>query len=130
GTLCDPMEARAAGILGVPEGEKVEDARTIEPTGAHARALEHPGLGAEPPGSCRVAADEERLLAEAVAADEHATATRIVDGDRPHPVAAAEDRLPPLEVPAQQHLGVPGRGESVARSLKRRAKLEVVVDLP
>jgi hypothetical protein len=72
---------------------------------------------------------EERLLAEAVAREEEHAAARVPDGEGEHAAQALHHALAPVLPGAQQHLGVRGRREGVARSLELGAQLAEVVDL-
>src|SRR4030095_11500740 len=72
----------------------------------------------------------ERLLAEAITADEEPLAGTIIQGERPHPIQLLDKRIAPMHVPVQQHLGVAVvRLKHASRSLQFRPEFRVVIYL-
>src|SRR5262249_6881002 len=73
--------------------------------------------------------EEQRLLAEAVAREDHASLSRVPDREREHAAQAMDDLLAPLLIGAQQDLGVRIEREAVAEPDQLAPQLAEVVDL-
>src|SRR5439155_17408170 len=71
----------------------------------------------------------ERLLAEAVARQDQATAASVPQRQAEHPVEEIDEVEPVLLVEVRQHLGIAPGSEAVPPSFERGAKRSAVVDL-
>lgn len=71
----------------------------------------------------------ERLDAEGVACEKEAAVAAVVDDEGKHAAEAVGERIAPLFVAVNEHLGVAARAEHVSGGLKLGAQFAVVVDL-
>ena len=96
--------------------------------GVHAAAGQQRRQRRREPDPVAVLGHVQRLDAEPVAAEQHATAVALDDGEGEHPFEVADEIVAPAVVGLEQNLAVAVREESVAVALKLAAQLLVVVD--
>ena len=73
--------------------------------------------------------DVQRLLAGAVARQEHRRVAQVVEGHGEHAVQPGEHVVSPLPVRGEDHFGIAAGAEGVSQRFELRAEVEEVVDL-